>query len=63
MKIILSRGGNYKGQRFDASEAPQDVPDPFGRALIGRGLATQVKSAKPKAAARPVAAPVAGDDD
>lgn len=54
MKVILSRGGNYRGERFDASETPQDVPDTFGRALIRRGLATEVKKppAKKKMAAK-----------
>jgi len=63
MKIVLTRGGNYKGARFEASEQPQDVPDPFGRALIARGLATQVKATKkPPMAVRPATVPE-GDDD
>lgn len=63
MKIILSRGGNYKDQRFEASDKPQEVPDAFGRAVVARGVATEVKAKK--AAAKKAAAPAArteGDD-
>jgi len=51
MKVILSRGGDYTpsngpAKRYEASEDPQDVAGEFGRAMVGRGYATTVKTPK-----------------
>jgi hypothetical protein len=57
MKIILHRGGNYYSggadRRFDASPDPQEVPAPFGEAMIARGVAERVEAPKPAQAASP----------
>lgn len=50
MKVVLSRGGNYRTERFDASPTPQEVPDAFGRAMIARGLAKAVAEPAKKVA-------------
>lgn len=50
MRVILKRGGNYHSRRFEPSDSPQEVPDQFGAAMIGRGLAEPVDTppAKPR---------------
>ena len=49
MRVILSRGGDQGSRRFEASPDPQEVPDQFGRAMIARGFATEVKAPRKKA--------------
>lgn len=61
MKVILHRGGNYHDARFDASPDPQDVPDKFGAAMIGRGLADRVDEPAKKPAAKKPAVRSGGD--
>jgi len=57
MKIILRRGGNEGDRRFEASDDPQEVPDRFGKAMIARGLAEEIKAPRKKAAPRAAATP------
>jgi hypothetical protein len=65
MKVILGRGGNYTAggadRRFDPSPDPQDVPAPFGEAMIARGFAERVPEPKKQTAAKAVA-DAKGDD-
>jgi hypothetical protein len=67
MKVILKRGGNYKDRRFEASPAPQDVPAPFGEAMVARGpdFAEKVKTPRPTTAtaAKPAPAVSTGSAD
>jgi hypothetical protein len=66
MKVILKRGGDYTptrgpGQRFEASETPQDVPAPFARAMLGRGPDYAVEA--PTAAPQGATAEAGGSDE
>ena len=51
MKVILHNSGNHGSDRFLASADEQDVPAAFGRAMVGRGMATEVKKQRQPAAA------------
>lgn len=67
MKVILKRGGDYTpargpAQRFEASETPQDVPAPFGKAMLGRGPDYAVEAPVP-ATGRPTRDADTSDDE
>ena len=47
MQVVLHVGGNdHQGVRYEPSDEPQDVPDRFGKAMVGRGKATKVAAKK-----------------
>ena len=55
MRVILHNSGNYGSERFLASDQEQDVPNAFGKVMVARGYATEVKRSKSTTAAAPSA--------